>query len=170
MKTLSTLFASLALVCACTVGEPTDSSSDESAFEYLDTDGDGSYDAVDVNLDGIPDYTFDAALTDDAITTQGFCASPLVDVDGDGSYDGLDWNCDGVIDIPLSPPPAGGGSGGGTSGSSCKSTINDRTIECKSSGGEYECTCSEGGQVVLSCTTTSNSACSMPGNGNCCGF
>jgi len=168
--TQSIFVASLAFLAACTVGESSDKAIDTGgAVTYLDTDGDGVFDAVDADFDGVADYYFDADSAEELSEVRpiAWCSAPLVDVDGDGRADGLDWNCDGVIDVWLtrtspssSPAPSGGTS-------SCKTSISQngtsKTIECKNG----ECTCSQNGQVVSTCQ---GDTCSQPGNGNCCGF
>jgi hypothetical protein len=98
-----------------------------------------------------------------------------IDVDGDGTPDGLDTNCDGTIDVPYNTGSSGGG-GGSTGGQSqCDSDIAVNGVEheiiCTTTdGGPAQCQCKVEGQLVSTCTTSSPSACSQPGNGTCCGF
>jgi hypothetical protein len=135
---------------------------------YVDTNGDGKPDAVDTDGDGKSDFKIPSCTTCQTGTAP-VCDDPLVDVDGDGVPDGLDLDCDGNIDIPFDD-------GGGTDGSSqCVAVVDDGTtkqeIRCTSdNGGPQNCECKVNDQVVKTCTTTSDSACSLPGNGNCCGF
>lgn len=136
---------------------------------YIDNNQDGKPDGVDTDGDGKSDFSIPSCTT---CQTGGapVCDDPLVDVDGDGIPDGLDLDCDGNIDISF------GDDDGGTSGSStCVAIVSDgttkREIRCTSdNGGSSTCECKVNDQLVTTCTTDSDSACSLPGNGNCCGF
>lgn len=85
--------------------------------------------------------------------------------DDDGDGDGGTGDSDGTND----------GDGGGSSGQNvCDITQvsngTERNLSCTSTnGGPATCECRVDGQLVKTCTTDSDSACSMPG-GNCCGF
>jgi hypothetical protein len=152
---------------ACAVGpsEAPITSTDSGDITYLDTNRDGTIDAVDTTGDGVADYYFDLSTCGNACSDLhpvAFCANPLVDVNGDGSPDGVDWNCDGVIDVWFS----GGSSGGGSSTCDSSQSVNGVSHEVKCTNGS--CTCKTNGATVSTCSTTSNSACSIPGN--CCGF
>jgi MYXO-CTERM domain-containing protein len=100
------------------------------------------------------------------------CADPIVDANQDGVPDGLDLDCDGTVDIDLT----GGGGGGGGNGSGgsvtqCQSSINERSISCtRIDNNPSQCECRINNQLVSTCTTSSNNACSFPGTSNCCGF
>lgn len=165
------------LAAACTVGDESQviTSTGSGDVAYLDTNHDGTLDAIDVDGDGIADYAFDLSSCDDCSNLHpvAFCAHPLIDTNGDGSADGLDWNCDGVIDVWLSAPSGGGGGGGGQNVQQCKQTsaLNQvqYSIDCKTTNGSSTCNCSLDGQVTNTCTTSSSDPCDIGGN-NCCGF
>jgi hypothetical protein len=64
------------------------------------------------------------------------------------------------------------GSGGGQNVCDVTQVSNgtEHQIVCTSTnGGPASCVCLVDGEVASTCTTSSDSACSMPG-GNCCGF
>jgi hypothetical protein len=131
--------------------------------KFIDSNGDGKPDGVDADGDGKPDFKIPSCTSCQA-GGGSVCDDPLVDVDGDGIPDGLDLDCDGTIDIPFDD-------GDGTGGSStCIVVVNNESISCTSTdGGPSTCECKVDNQVVKTCTTTSDSACSIPGD-NCCGF
>jgi len=161
---------------ACAVGPSSSvtTSTDSGEITYLDTNHDGQFDAIDTNGDLVADFHFDLSTCPDCADPHpvAFCANPLVDVDGDGQPDGLDWNCDGVIDVWFNKGGGGGGGGGSSSGGSCQSSqsVNgvSHEVDCTNNNGTYSCSCKTNGTEVSTCSTTSSSACSMPGN--CCGY
>ena len=177
-----TLCAALAFgACEANISDGVTTETEEGQVVYLDTHGDGQFDDVDSDADGSPDHYFDISTCELCQEAQpiAFCFTPVVDTNNDGRADGLDWNCDGVVDVWFNGGGGSGGSGGSGSGDtssggqcSTQSGINGQTtkIECSETSGTWDCTCSRNGWAVSECSTTSSSACSQPGNGNCCGF
>jgi uncharacterized protein (TIGR03382 family) len=106
------------------------------------------------------------------------CTDPIVDTNQDGIPDGLDLDCDGSVDIDLTGGGGGSGSGSGSGGGGgggsvyqCNSINNEKSIKCaRIDNNPADCECRIDDQLVRTCTTTSNSACSFPGPDNCCGF
>ena len=159
------LFASL-IVAACVVGDQSTSTPGSDDVAYLDTNGDGNFDAIDTDGDGVADYYLACGDSCTTLHAVAFCANPLVDANHDGTADGLDTNCDGVIDIPFgAPPPGGGGSSGGNrcQGNFANNGVN-KGIDCT----DGSCKCSLNGTVVSTCSTTAANPCSL--STTCCTF
>lgn len=208
-------FFSVALVfavgCVGTAG-PEDSSGESSHEvpgqveppDYLDTDYNSLYDAVDRDLDGLPDYFFAESSVVDTLIDADLCLDPdllFVDPDGDGIADGLDLNCDGVADVSLvlpdsdgTPPdsdstPPGGGStppddGGSTppddgntqppvpAGDECTAFWavdgDVKRVDCSSDAMGTTCTCYRNDVLVDSCSQPGSATCSVLDG--CCDF
>src|SRR5687768_4811152 len=91
------LLAAVVSGCSTTIegtGEPADQdTSADLRVQLLDVDGDGAWDAVDLDADGAADMGFDAA-----------CGRYLLG-GSDGVWDGLDFDCSGSIDAPACVRP-----------------------------------------------------------------
>lgn len=161
--------------CDATLGDEaasSDSASDSLAF--LDTDQNGTTDAIDIDGDGQPDFSLPDGI--DQIASYDPLACPitdaLIDRDGDDRPDALDLDCDGTIDFELLPLPIDKPDGSGqfqvceaaqdTNGTS-------KVVACVSLDGEnHKCACTMDDVEVSTCETSISSPCSIPGN--CCGF
>jgi hypothetical protein len=148
--------------------------SNSSGPHYLDSNGDGKADGIDINGDGTPEYRFDDCAT--CVLTATICVDFVVDEDGDGTPEGFDIDCDGEIDILL---PAGGGSGsngggGGGSRQTCQqqqtNNGDNKSISCVSiDGAPASCTCDHNG-TITTCTDATPQDCNIGSADNCCGF
>lgn len=177
---------------AC-VGEPGETATSGESIDpivYLDTDGNGAFDAVDIDSDGVADYALESEQTSIAVQTFSLelCLSPLVDRDGDGFIDGIDFDCDGQVDIELLPLDFGDGGAGGDDGGiggddgdigagsggsqSCSASVSvhgdSLQIACSSDGEASSCTCTRNGVVEQTCSNGPGAICSFADN--CCGF
>ena len=157
--------------------------SDLPAPDFLDTDSNTLYDAVDRDRDAEPDYSFAESAVANALIDAGMCLDPellFLDSNGDGFIDALDLDCDGQADVALNPPSSPDPSDDDDDGDDTPPSLDNectavtaidgdiKRVDCSSDATGTTCTCYRNDVMVDSCSLPGTAFCSV--SDGCCDF